>query len=55
MLQGTTGQLVCGGDRILIPTFITDWEDIRRRKQDLIDQNNENKNGNLQTTQLYST
>ena len=35
-----------GGERILNAPFITDWEAIRRREQDLIDKNNQNKNAN---------
>ena len=41
-LQATTIQLVFGRDMILNTQFIPDWEDIRRRKQ-LIDKNDQNE------------
>ena len=45
-LQATPVQLVSGFNMILNTPFITDWEDIRIRKQQIIDKNNQNENKN---------
>ena len=44
MLQATAGQLLFRCDTILITLLISDWVDIRRRKQKLIDKKNKNEN-----------
>ena len=40
-LQAIPGQMVFGGDTLLNTLFITDWGAIMRRKQQLIDKNNQ--------------
>ena len=45
-LQSTSSKLVLLLDMIINTPFIADWRSIRRRKQQLIDKNNQNKNKN---------
>ena len=44
MLQSMYVQLVFVRDMILYTRFIDDWEANKRRKQQLVDKNNQNKN-----------
>jgi hypothetical protein len=50
-LQATPMQLVFGRDAILNGKHITDWEHIRQRKQDRINENNKRKNKNRRNHQ----
>ena len=42
--KANPAQLVFGRDIILNNTLIWNWEDIRKRKQDIIDKNTQNEN-----------
>ena len=50
-LQATPTQLVFGRDAILNVKHITDWEHIRQRKQDRINENNKRENKNRRNHQ----
>ena len=52
-LQATPAQLVFGQDSILNTQFTADWEVIRQRKQELINQNNARENSKRKAYQYH--